>query len=267
MDNNLRDLQILALDALKMIDKICEENELNYFMIGGTLLGSIRHKGFIPWDDDIDIAMPRDSYNKLIKLIRENKYDSRFNIVNYKNDLDMRCYFTRVSATEEERKKINFEKNSEIGLILIDIMPLDGTPNNIILRYIYYMKILYLRANAGIANIKYKGEGMNRTLIEKIIIKISKFFKIYNYINQKDYFEKLDKLYSENSWLDSKYSGTLVGAYKIKEIVPTSYWGKGKKYLFEDSYFYGPENYDGYLTHMYEEYNVIPKEKDRKTHF
>ena len=67
----VEELQKIELEILKYIDKVCKENSLTYFLAYGTLIGAIRHKGFIPWDDDVDIQMPRDDYNKLCEILKK----------------------------------------------------------------------------------------------------------------------------------------------------------------------------------------------------
>lgn len=266
MNKNLRSLQLLQLDCLIEIDKICKRYNLDYFMIGGTLLGAVRHKGFIPWDDDIDIAMPRDSYEKLIELCKNGQISNDFNIQSFKFNDDMKCYFTRAFASEEKRKEVGFSANSELGLVLIDILPIDGTPNNKLIRKIYYLRVMIQRTLAGISNLGIKSIDKNRSKLEKNILKLAKFLKLYKLLNRKKIYYKLDKIYMQNSWTN-KYSGTITGAYKTKEIVKSEYWGKGANYQFEGRYFRGPELYDEYLTHMYGDYMKLPDEKDRKSHF
>ena len=265
--DRLRELQLLELEAIKEISKVCEVNNLEYFIIGGTLLGAVRHKGFIPWDDDIDIAMPRDSYNKLIELSRNNDILDKFKVENYKINNRMDCYFSRVFVKEKIRMKFGFEANSPLGLVMIDILPLDGVPNNKILRRLYYFRVLFYRTLAGVSNVGNKGIGKNRSKVDKLILTLGKKLRIYKILNKNKIFDKLDKIYSSNFWRDCEFSGTLTGAYNLKEIVPTHFWGNGKDYYFEDSYFKGPELYHEYLTHMYGEYNILPSVEERKSHF
>ena len=92
---NLRYLQLLELKIFKNLIQLFEYHHLNYFILGGTLLGAIRHKGFIPWDDDIDIGMPRNDYNKFLDLYK-NKLNKELIIRNFKNDKRYKKYFTKV---------------------------------------------------------------------------------------------------------------------------------------------------------------------------
>lgn len=266
MDTQLRKLQLFQLECLAELHKVCEENELKYYMIGGTLLGAIRHKGFIPWDDDIDIAMPREDYEKLIEISRDNKLSKDYTVENYKFNNKMRCYFSRVIASSEARERLGFKSNSELGLVLIDILPLDGTPNNNLLKKLYYSKAMMLRALSGISNLDIKEVDVNRSKLEAILLRACKSLKIYKVLSRRKLYDKLDKLYMKNS-MESDFSGTITGAYKVKEIVPTRYWGEPTKYKFEDKEFYGPKMYDEYLTHMYGDYMVLPPEDKRKSHF
>lgn len=82
-NSELRKLQLVELEILKFFSQFCEENNLRYYMIGGTMLGAIRHKEFIPWDDDIDIGMPRPDYEKFIELVYY-KLPCNFKLLNYK---------------------------------------------------------------------------------------------------------------------------------------------------------------------------------------
>ena len=77
--NENRKLQLIQTKIVADIDEICKQKKLKYYMIGGTLLGAVRHKGFIPWDDDIDLVMYRDDYNKLINyIINDSKYSKKY---------------------------------------------------------------------------------------------------------------------------------------------------------------------------------------------
>ena len=157
--------------------------------------------------------------------------------------------------------------NDSLGLVGIDILPLDGTPNNKLLRKIYYLKCMFYRMLGGISNLDIKNVSEQRPFLDKLILKVAKKTRFYKLINRKKIFNKLDSIYQKNNWKNSNFSGTITGVYKTKEIVNTKFWGEGTRYKFENYMFLGPDNYDEYLTHMYGEYMKLPPEEKRKTHF
>lgn len=267
MEDELKRLQRFQLEKFKKFRDVCDENGIKFFIIGGTLLGAVRHKGYIPWDDDIDIAMPREDYNALIKLARKKNLFDDMKVENYKLNGKMRCYFSRLIVNEDVRKKEGFKANSELGLVIVDILPLDGTPDNKYMRKLYYFRALFYRTLSALSNLDVKNIDKNRKGLEKKILVIGQKLKLYKLINRTKCYNKLDKLYSKNSWKKSKMSGTITGAYKTREIVPTEYFGRGRMYPFEDTEFLGPELYDKYLTHMYGDYMKLPPESERKSHF
>ena len=101
--------------------------------------------------------------------------------------------------------------------------------------------------------------------MEKILIFLGKILPTKKMINPKKRLRKIDNQLKKYKMEDCKYSGTIMGAYRVREIVPTEYFGKPTKYKFEDIYLTGPEKYDEYLTHMYGDYMKIPD--DKKTHY
>lgn len=264
---NIKKLQDIMLECLNEFHKICVEDKLTYYIIGGTLIGAIRHHGFIPWDDDVDVAMPRDDYEKLIDIFNKSNSSKMINLYNYKTNDNMRCYFSRIIVEPDYALKKGFKKNDTLGMVAIDILPIDGTPNNTILRNIYYKKCMFYRALSGISNLDVKPISKSRTKFEKFILNVCLKLKLYKFIDRVKIYNKLDKLYRKYNWQDSKYSGTITGAYRSKEIVETNLWGNGTLYDFEKYKFYGPDKYDEYLTHMYGNYMQLPPEKDRKKHF
>jgi lipopolysaccharide cholinephosphotransferase len=122
----LREIQKSSLDILKEVDFICKKLNLDYFIMYGTLIGAIRHKGFIPWDDDLDIMMPRPDYNRLIDYFSAHE-SKHLKLLNY-NNCDLYPYMiTRISDT---RFKIIVENEEEYGIgTFIDVYPLDSISN------------------------------------------------------------------------------------------------------------------------------------------
>lgn len=248
------------LKIFKFFQKICNENNLKYYAIGGTFLGTIRHKGFIPWDDDMDIAMPRKDYDKFIEIFKENNYE--FKLYNYKLTPEYKFYISRLCNPKYKMTEISGYETE----LFIDIFPIDGMPSNKFIRNIHYIRIFYHKLMLSFYYNDTIDMNMKRKPYEKILIKIAKMNLFKKFINPNKQKDKIDKLLKMYSFQTAKYSGTIMGTYKTKEIVETELFGKATLYPFEDTFIYGPEKYDEYLTHMYGSYMKLPKEEDRRIH-
>ena len=125
-NHELRQLQLVELDIMALFRSICEKHHLRYFMVGGTMLGAIRHKGFIPWDDDMDVGLPRTDYEKFIQ-IAPAELPEGYDFLNYKLQSDYNRYFSRLVDT---RVSVYNASNSKtiIEHAWLDIFPLDGMP-------------------------------------------------------------------------------------------------------------------------------------------
>lgn len=127
---DVQEYREIQMNILDRIHKYCEENNLMYSLSSGTLLGAIRHKGYIPWDDDIDIYMPRDSYNRFIKNF--GVQDGHYQLIDHNNRNPYHQTFAKVIDTNTE----GYEQGSpipDLG-IWVDVFPIDGMPNNKFLR-------------------------------------------------------------------------------------------------------------------------------------
>lgn len=135
------ELHTVLLYTMKDIDKICRDNGLRYYLHAGTLLGAANHKGFIPWDDDVDISLMRDDYEKLIEIISKDFSDKYF-VQNYKTDPEYHNNRTvlRVIGTKLVHYHEDSDVHTEIG---VDIVPLDAAPNSKIFRKIQQYSIWF----------------------------------------------------------------------------------------------------------------------------
>ena len=266
----MKDIDLLHdvdLNIAKEVVKICNENHFKYYMLGGTMLGAIRHKGFIPWDDDIDLGLPRDDYEKFLD-IAPKLLPKSFKMVNFKIDPNYHYYITRILDTEtkviEERIDNINEKYTNAS---IDIFPLDGTPTNIIFRKIYFFKVLFHRALMSLCYKDSIDKKRKRSKKEKMLLKIMLKLPIEKITTAYKQKCKIDKLLRKQNFSKSKYVGNIMGAYRTKEIVPKSWYGDGKLYQFQDIELNGLEKYDEYLKYTYGDYMKLPPVEKRKTHF
>ena len=108
----IEELRKIQIEMLEHIDTICEKHNLKYFLLGGTLIGAIRHKGYIPWDDDIDICMPREDYKKLIEIINTQE-DNKYTILNPYENEDYYYFFSKMVDNDTILIEDNYNRIKE----------------------------------------------------------------------------------------------------------------------------------------------------------
>ena len=263
--SDIKIIQDKILSILKEFISICEENNLTYYALGGTLLGAVRHKGFIPWDDDIDIGMPREDYEKFKKVAPD------FLPNNYKFlSEDTANYKKAFSVIRDDSTKIimNYSKEELVESLWIDIFPLDGMPAAPFKRKRHEYRYLYRRMMVQLSqfNSLVNQKKENRPLVEKVIIAFANIVKIEKILSfdwaQKKYIKTI-KRYS----FDEEFSGNYTGAYKLREIVPSDYFGTPVLLKFEGIALSCPCRYKEYLTVIYgENYMQLPPEEKRVQH-
>lgn len=264
-EKTLSEVQNIIWNIFKNVKAVLDENKIRYYMLGGTLLGAVRHHGFIPWDDDIDIGIERSEYDRFLSLV-EAELPPYLQLVTYKNNADYHFYFSRIVDTRYQMlREGSLESRTED--VWVDIFPLDGMPANALVRKCHMLRLLVLRARYHIScfervNIKRP----NRPLHERIIIKIVSITGIGRRADTKALLDKMDAALRKYSIMKTGWVVNALGQYKFKEMFPRSYYGKGKLYPFEDTELWGPENADAVLTQMYGDYMTPPKDADRHVH-
>ncbi len=129
----VRTLQLKQLEAMVEIDRVCREKSITYYLIGGTLLGAIRHQGFIPWDDDLDIGLPRADYDRFVELAQEAFGDKYF-LQTYDTDPESYVPFAKVRVNNtifKERSQVHMDCHHGI---YVDVFPLDSVPDSRVAR-------------------------------------------------------------------------------------------------------------------------------------
>lgn len=269
-NNILKEIHEYELDAFRCFIQICETYKLEYYAIGGTLLGAVRHNGFIPWDDDIDVAMPRESYDKFLEIAPSCLPEHLVMDEPWTNP-NFLSYFAKIRNKNIELHEALEDNNATTRIgYLIDIIPLDGTPNNLFFRQLYYIKTLYYRFLCGAANV-HTGIRTNRPKRERMLLSFCKKLKLYEKIDIHKVYLSMDKLFKKQDYKNSLYAGTITGAYNIREIVPKEYFGdyhEATEFLFEDLTIKGPALIQEYLTHIYgEDYMIPPPARARRPHY
>lgn len=258
MEDISKQLKEKLLNMMKWFHGFCVENNLTYYALGGTMLGAARHNGFIPWDDDIDVGMPRSDYEKMCIIFNNNPSDvyvletPKLNDEGYCYPIS-KLYDTTTTLTEKKRKLVKRG-------VFIDIFPLDGIGNT-----------------EEEARERYKCVEKKYNLLLSKVCGIRKGRELYKniaafslgicpFINVKKLILNLDNLCSKYDYDSHEWIGNLLGAWRFKEIMPKHILGSPTLYQFEDMEIYGAENYDAYLTYLYGDWRKLPPIEKRVTH-
>ena len=257
----LREMQMKELELLKSFRDICKEEGICYYLIAGTAIGAIRHKGFIPWDDDIDVALKREDYLRFLEVAKKYLPEGQVLQHNSLND----SYTDVTAKLIDEKSFFRIRTNSDVteNNIWIDIFPLDGAPNNKIIRKLHFKHIYFLRmmmAYYYLDAIQYNEE---RSKWKKTLIQIAKKIPINKIINPVKIRRKIDKLLMKYPASKSKTLGNYYGAYQDREILPADVYGNGCEVVFEDDIYTVPAKYDAYLRNVYGDYMRLPPEEKR----
>ena len=251
-----KELQKIQLNILIKVANFCDENNINYFLFGGTLLGAIRHQGFIPWDDDIDIAMTRDQYELFLK--KWDYSDTSLILQNKTSNPEIHHSYTKIrllesSFIEQETEFSDFNKG-----IFIDVFPIDNFPEkpNVIDKILLFCR-MYLMA-LSLHKAGYK-DMSNKAV--KLIVSFSNIFlsiKLINFLNQK-IMERYIKL--ESSYATSYTSGAGYYKHHIKKEIYEDLININ----FENHNFKAPKKFDAYLKRVYGDYMKLPTLDDQKS--
>lgn len=273
------------MDTLKAFIDICRRHNLRWYCCGGTSIGAVRHNGLIPWDDDIDVMMPRPDYDRLLEIAKsemphlrhgsgngkdgtngkgEDRENNRYEIITPYNDSDYPLYFAKISDTTttvvEER-----ERPCVIGLF-VDIFPIDATDDD---------TAAAVRTKARYAKLlnKLNAVSTRNTFIEYIsLLKNTKEWGRFAIKTaawlcrgtiRKALIRKMDAISHRYDYETAKNVAVHTGSYGAKEVFPKEWLGKGCIHKFEDIEVVLPEQYDVYLRHFFNDYMQLPPVEQR----
>ena len=251
----MTDIQQKLYNMLEWFHNFCADNGIRYFLIGGTLLGAVRHKGFIPWDDDIDVGLPRSDYNRLAELMAN--VDGQYILEKPLQNKDFVYPFFKlydVTTTLVEHTRYNTKR----GLYL-DIFPLDGVGNtreeaHKTFNKAFKKRKLILTKVCAISGHRkfYK----NAAIIAGRCIPFSWQKRMKSFI----------ALCAEKDYDSYKYIANLSGNWGEREISEREWMGVPTLYEFENGMFYGPQDADKYLTAVYGNYMKLPPKEKQISH-
>ena len=258
----LGDIQNTELKMLIEFDRVARKYGLRYSLAFGTLIGAVRHKGFIPWDDDIDLTMPRPDYEKLLRLNRKKKLwpDNLFLASFEDKTLDapyMKLFDRKTKVSEKHYKQ------KDVKSVWIDIFPVDGLPDSekrIKLHYRIGMILVKLNIISAV-NTGYGKTGF------KIVVKAVFLKPLAKLIGRRRISALQRRLGLKYSYSHSPKCGMISWAYDGPgQVLTKEKFEEMTELFFEGHYFLATAAYDEYLTGIYGDYMTIPPEEDRLTH-
>lgn len=254
----------ILLDMLDYFAEFCDSHNLRYYLSGGTLLGAIRHKGFIPWDDDIDVNMPRPDIEKLYDMTQGML--GKYMLAEPDQDMFSRCCeFYRLYSPDAVIENYSGGTTKIYPIyhpVFIDIFPIEGLPDSERKTRLHYTKIVALRKMFRSSSLTHL-EGMNVAahlfhVVSAIPAKL---------IGYKKWAIWIQKTATKYKFDEQKYVGVMTApVHTTNEKVLKHEYVKSVDVMFEEKYYHAPSNYDTYLTQLYGDYMKMPPIEKQRSH-
>lgn len=252
----LRAVQLVELELLCEVDRICRKCGINYRIVAGTLLGAVRHGGFIPWDDDADVAFLREEYEAFRSACETELDDSKFYFQDHRNTPGYRWGYGKLRRKGTQFVRLGQEHMPYEQGIFIDIFPYDHVPDNFLLRQVHCFKCFLYRKTFWSPVGKGSAIGLERLAY----VMLDKIPDQWLYRHFDRFAEKSNRRKSE--WIRILTFPTPTGDHGYK----CQWADEISDFLFEGKTLCGVAAYDEYLTFKYGDYMTLPSADKRKTH-
>lgn len=251
-----REIQLSCLEVLRGFDALCRRHGLTYFLSGGTLLGAIRHRGFIPWDDDVDVMMPRKDYERLLHLPAEDK---RWGLYSLETKTDYGRPWARM--TDENTRRANTALfTGDTSGTYIDIFPIDGVPEKDFAAKLFYKRIRLLDMLSRTAMRNSIGEKERMQGLKKCAA------ALLRPIGPRPFSKAMNRIAARQDYNGKCRGVAMITHYGAREKMPAEVFDHAVDVDFEGLCLPAPCGYDTYLTRLYGDYMQLPPEHRRVTH-
>ncbi|MCI9081052.1 MAG: LicD family protein [Lachnospiraceae bacterium] len=254
---DLRTLQLIELEMIVEVDRICRNNGIQYSLDGGTLLGAARHKGFIPWDDDADVIFTRHEYAKFCRACKKELDRERFFLQEYRTDENYRWGYAKIRRKGTEFIRLGQEHMKYKTGVCIDVFVVDHVPDGALMRRLYY------GANFFIRKVMYSELG--QTAADNLLLR--KMYRLLYHIPKDSMFHLRNCLAARCNRKNTELVSHLLYPYPSKETkygMPAECFEHYRDIEFEGMQLRVFVDYDRYLTLLYHDYMELPPVEKRQ---
>lgn len=268
-EEDTREVQKRLLAMMEDVDRFCTEKHLTYVMTGGCALGAVRHQGFIPWDDDIDICMPREDYDRFIHSFRK-EYGQQYELQEIRSCEKYDLNFMKLRLKGTVFCELLDSEPEKAG-IFIDIFPIEHVYTSTLRRTLQYLYSDGLQFICSCVRIRKKKERLLRYAEDPGVIRMIRLKSaigfLFSFLSFRKWLLLTERMVSRCKETDSPDITVAVGRGHFKgELYPADWFYPPKRMRFEDHLFAFPAKTEKYLAHMYGDYMTIPPEEEREHH-
>ena len=264
--DSIRDIQLVLLEDFETARNIWNNHGYYYSLTGGSVLGAVRHKGFIPWDDDLDVGLLRKDYEDfIVRTYKElpdylklylRKKTRQYVILDTRYEIDY----------SQDNMDALFDGEMSVAYPTLDIQIFDNLPNSSLRRYLYCLHVMALRASVKLSDPTKLHQERWRPKWENVLISVAKRIPITGLVREEELIERYDKAMRRYVSTESKYIADFIGKYHMKDVYPRNWWVPVIEVEFEGITVPIPNGYDKYLTQIYGDYMTLPDESNRVSH-
>ena len=257
---DMAELKKIELNLLKQVHEFCKERGIRHYLAGGTLLGAVRHKGFIPWDDDIDLVMPRPDYERFcLEFAAPNA-----SVRTFKNSSG---FFYPYAKVFDDRTLLVEDRNpGALSSVFLDVFPVDGVSEACPVRVLRMVAVCNAILSVRRTPPLWRRRAWKKQLGLWLCIPLRLIPRFVRNAFARRLLHRIDGVLSSRVFASSPFAGALVGVYGSKEILPREAFSVGVDMPFEDGIFSAMVGWNDYLSSLFGDYMTLPPPEKRITH-